>query len=832
MVGQSVRGKVVDAEDNRPVPFAGVTVNGDQLGVTADDQGVFTLPFSSANRTLTIRGFGYEKTQVVLSGGEMRIEVKLSAENTVLTEVEVLAGENPLHRIIRNVIDNRNDNRPTSLDAFTYDTYSKMLFTLMESDSMPPLFDTIYLPVDSAVSNSEVNKDSIVKIDSSGYRLREFMDEQHLFLMESVTRRTFAKPRDHEEVLASRISGLSMPLFVLLANEIQSFDFYDNYITIMGSDRVSPVAPGAIGRYVYLAQDTLIDGLDTTFVIEYFPVANHQFKGLDGELHIRSGSWALTRVIARPTGQDVLGIMTGENEAFGVEIQQVFSRIENVWFPALLTIDFRRFSTETPLSSDGPISIQNDAGGELVGLGKTWLRNIQINPDVRTSSVPRIAVKVNEDAGEMPESFWDQYREDTLTAKERRTYEVIDSVGAELNVEQNLMWLMALATGKIRYGYFDYDLNKIMRYNVYEGFRLGLGVETNSRVSDWFSVGGQVGYGFGDKMFKYGYYAKLHVDKTSEWDIYGGYSLDIEESAGTQFALNRTSILGNADYRFLSIPRFDEVSDVYFGTRFRLWPNLRVDLTARRQNRYTTGDYRFRVSDEQGDWLVNGFNLALARLELEYAPNDRFISGYFGLRPLETTYPRFRLKYEESLDGFFDRNYPYRRIDGQAIHQIRRVYTGTTTIQFGGSVIMGDVPYGLLAGPDANGNGNLQNLSSAGSAATLVGFETMPFNVFAANQYVYLDVRHSLEDRWISSEEWNPTLEFVYRFGLGWLDHPEHHVGVNLQGFSAGYHEAGIEFNKLYSGLGVGFYQRFGPYYSGSYGENATLKLTYRADLF
>lgn len=46
-------------------------------------------------------------------------------------EVTVVAGENPAHRIIDLVIENRKKNHPLSNDAFTYNSYSKFILMRM-----------------------------------------------------------------------------------------------------------------------------------------------------------------------------------------------------------------------------------------------------------------------------------------------------------------------------------------------------------------------------------------------------------------------------------------------------------------------------------------------------------------------------------------------------------------------------------------------------------------------------------------------------------------------------------------------------------------------------
>jgi hypothetical protein len=74
--------------------------------------------------------------------------------------------------------------------------------------------------------------DSIPQIDSlaadSSYiRAKDFFNKQHLFIMESVVKRSFRFPSDnYNKVIASRVSGLKDPLFVFLISQLQSTTFY------------------------------------------------------------------------------------------------------------------------------------------------------------------------------------------------------------------------------------------------------------------------------------------------------------------------------------------------------------------------------------------------------------------------------------------------------------------------------------------------------------------------------------------------------------------------------------------------------------------------------
>ena len=78
----------------------------------------------------------------------------------------------------------------------------------------------------------------------------------------------------------------------------------------------------------------------------------------------------------------------------------------------------------------------------------------------------------------------------------------------------------------------------ILRYNEYEGYRVGFGAHTNNRVSNFFNVGGYGAYGFRDKTFKYGGDLSFKIWKKKELVWKSLYMNDVIESAGVSFFEN------------------------------------------------------------------------------------------------------------------------------------------------------------------------------------------------------------------------------------------------------------------------------------------------------
>jgi hypothetical protein len=85
---RTVTGRITDAQ-GRPVPFASITIQGTSTGVSADDNGNFSIAVP-ANATLMISASGYQNT-TFNTGTRTSLAITLnSSANSNLSEVVVI----------------------------------------------------------------------------------------------------------------------------------------------------------------------------------------------------------------------------------------------------------------------------------------------------------------------------------------------------------------------------------------------------------------------------------------------------------------------------------------------------------------------------------------------------------------------------------------------------------------------------------------------------------------------------------------------------------------------------------------------------------------------
>jgi outer membrane receptor protein involved in Fe transport len=91
----TITGSVTDS-NNQPIPGANVQVIGDKAGTVTDAEGKFTLnSLKAIPFTVEITSLGHETKKVTITSNNQKVSVKLSGEETKLSEVVVSASRTP-----------------------------------------------------------------------------------------------------------------------------------------------------------------------------------------------------------------------------------------------------------------------------------------------------------------------------------------------------------------------------------------------------------------------------------------------------------------------------------------------------------------------------------------------------------------------------------------------------------------------------------------------------------------------------------------------------------------------------------------------------------------
>ena len=808
----TVSGKVIDAETKEPLAFVNIIQSGTKTGISTDIDGKFTLRSEKPIYSIYLTYVGYYPQQYSIPNGELdKIVIKLHRKTYDLNEVVILPTENPAHRIIDSVLANRYQNDPEKLKSFSYTSYEKTIFTAKldtinrvtfdstgawQRDTILPEPDTsMFMVEDTTISDSSMNE------------LKDFFNKQDIAIMESVVERKFMAPdKNYENVKANRISGFKDPIFVFLVSQIQSTSFYKEFFNILNKSYINPISTGSKNKYIFIIEDTLYtERLDTVFVISYRPRPNTNFDGLEGVLYINSYKWAIQNAIARPA----------RDEGLSIKIQQMYELIDSIqWFPVQLNTDVIVSNMEI---------VAGDERARLVGTGKSYIRDIVINPDLVRRQLAVLGVDVDPNSNEKPESYWNAYRVDSLTERDRRTYAFLDSVGKEANFDKMARSFESLMSGRIPWKFIDIDLDRIIKYNDYQGFYLGLGAHTNDKVSRYFKVGGYWGYGFKDKSAKYGGDVSVVLSRRHEVSWGAQYSYDLVESGGVRFFDDNDNYLTGENWRNFLVSRMNPTKNLSTTLGFRLLRDFKFGLGFKVITKEASDGYQYQIATGEGTSVTQDvFQFTQVTAGFRFAFREEFIVTKRARMSLGTKYPVLWLEYTRGIDGFLDGEYGYNRLDAKIVKSFYTKYLGKTTLMLKGGYIDRAIPATDLF----NGNGSYRFFTIFADNS----FGTMKMNEFLSDRYVALYFTHNfgkLLKRW---EKFQPEFVLTTNAAFGWLKYDANHLGITYKTMDKGFYESGFLINNLLNlrvySLGVGASYRWGPYSYPMFKDNIALKVS------
>jgi hypothetical protein len=774
-----ISGQVMDGESNEPLAFVNIIFNHNvQTGTVTDINGKFRYSSPVDYTSLTFSYVGYEqKTVIIESPADKDLSaVKLYPAAFVFEEIVVKAGENPANRIIRNVIANKKINNPENITSFTYKSYNKVIYD--------------FTLVKEGASDSSMNE-----------LKAEVFKNGHALIMESVTERKFIYPDNSEEViLGVKVSGFKNPSFAPLATDLQPFSFYREIIPIFDIQYLNPISDGSLMKYDFRIEDTLYQQQDTTFILSFRPQPGKNFEALKGLLYINTSTYAIQHVIAEPHSKGLID----------VKIQQQYQLIDGKqWFPEQLNFE---------------IFVQVDSY-EAIGMranGKSHIKDVELYADLRKKDFAVEVLRLDENASLQDTLFWNEHRVDPLSVKELTTYEVIDSIGEKFKFDKILSFTEKLSGNRIPIGWIDLDISKSLIFNMYEGFRLGLGAYTNDKLIKNLSVGGYFGFGLKDDDWKYGGEIVWTVDKDRELQVRGKYDNTLLESGKTRLGFFNER---QYDWRSYLATQMDHIeqSSVSIGMRALKYAKVNVSFN----HTQVAPLYEYIYSVDETAQVIDFTNTDFT-IHIRYAHKEKLISSMGRRLSMGTKYPVLSLSYTRGVDGVLDGQFSFNKLEARVEESVYFMSLGESKIRIDAGLIDQPLPYALLF----TGEG-----SHTRDVSILVRnyFQTVGLYEFLSDRYVNVFFAHNFGSLLFHAGKFRPEFTVVQNIGWGTLSNPEYHQQIEFKTKEKGLYEAGLQIDNLirmnylnvgYLGFGVGGYYRYGPYALDKATDNMAFKIS------
>jgi hypothetical protein len=695
-----VTGQVVEAATGLPVPFASVFVPHTSAGVTADVEGKFKLAVSSPADSVAASALGFVVGRAALSAAATQtVLLRLQAgAGVALGEVVVSSRqpENPAFRILREVQRHKPQNAPSALKAAEFDSYNRTEAALTD------------LP--KAMANRKVVKDiQALAVRRGAIAATDTNAPLPLFAAEVSSRvyQQFAPSRRREDILHRQLRGPgpgeNTVLAQLLGGNLQAFDFYPNWQSLLGKDFISPIAEGGRITYTYELQDSVFIGQDWCYQIGVMPKRPHDLA-FTGTIWITAGSYALRciDVVASPDANinfvselRLFQELTPPDQGPGLPVKSRFAiGLRPSKGLAAMQVHFTTVNSHFVRDQLRPGSFYDASAAA-------------IESDARRAG--RLGAPVT-DSADRSGSYFDQHRPDTLSLTERQTFAVLDSSLQLHSVRSTLDWVELLANGYKSAGKFEYGpVADSYAYNDVEGNRFRVGFRTTPAISrDWLSQA-YVAYGTRDASFKYGLKTSFIAERR-HWTVFGAeYRHDLEQVAllDNDFLENNglfaaTSHWGNfqrgrpilRDLTTLSVQR-----DLFHG--FTQTVLLRYQQL---QPLYNFAYYtNTNPTKDASGALDSNFNLSEVVLQSRYARDENLVQGETGRQSISVMHwPVFTFRYTLGFNRVLQSDFKYHKLNLLVTQSLGLGQLGRLDYRLEGSYIPGALPYPELKIPLGN----------------------------------------------------------------------------------------------------------------------------------
>ncbi len=673
------QGRVTDAQTGDPVPFASVALRGKPIGTATNFEGYYKFTTKERSDSLLVSYVGYAtRSKPIDSSLQLvTIDVQLVPAAAVLREIIVRRTEDPAYGVIRRVVRAKATHNWNRLSAYEYESYNKVE---LDVDHLSERF-----------KKRGVGK----KVGSVIEKLDKIAGEDGqpvipIFLSESISNVYFRRnpEKRKEKIEKTKVEGVGVTngsfFSQLLGSTFQQYNFYENYLSILRKDFVSPVADGWRGSYTYFMADTVVVGEQVCYEIDVDP-RRKQDLAFVGKIWVDTTTFALRQVDVAITGDANL------NYVERLKIQQELLPVgaspdsAHAWLPVKnrVVLNVKQMTDQSP---------------GMLAKFYTSNQKIVVNQP-RDPKFYDTTLELAETYKDYTPEYWQQSRHDSLTRDERLAYSLIDSVKAIPVVRTYVNIASALANGyqKIYTGVeFGPFLASFASNNI-EGLRFRAGIRTNTEFSRKWVFSGYLAYGTGDGRFKYGADAQYILSR-KPWLILGASrSYDLERIGLTSEAVGNNSLFA-AYSRFGTYRRgfFQEDNFAYF--RGEIIKGFTPTLGLRHRTFDPLYPFAYKVNPEDpGSPLARTYDYTEMVMEARIARNEVFLQNDNERISLGTdNRPILTLRYQLGLRNTLGGDFNYHRFSGRLAQTFRVGALGRSRYVLTGGFTPSTLPYPLL----------------------------------------------------------------------------------------------------------------------------------------
>ena len=674
-----VVGQVLDAQTGEGVANANIYFARTQIGCSSNPEGYFLLRTHEDHpKQMFVSAIGYKKQKFVVEVGQsVGVQVELEPDNALLPEVIAIPGANPAWDLLEqaHIKSYRNNVR-------------------VHKDIVQDLDEKTHLSVSHLTSRSlrrglwRALESGAISMGDSSYFVPLYVSSKHLQL----------QGRDQAEELLSSVGLLSSEQMEALLVPLGDVpDFYQNSVTLLGKNFISPLAVNGKRYYQYFLIDSVCTSTGKSYHIRFRPKSNG-LLAFSGSLYLDSARSALERI--------------------------------EVEVPSMVNVNYLRalsLSQRFDLTESVPKLVQSD---------QRVLLDYAIVLDTTARQYPSLLLErtlLLRDTSQSVSSVASSPSGEVLL-REEQMYSALDSLHHTPFMCFARWVAEPLLTNYLNLWYIDLGrLSDLLRVNQVEQVAFGIPFRTSERLCRYATVGGYGIYGLRDKTWKWSAYlqAKLPTQRLhsvrlgvqddymrTEMNHFDLFKRDNASAAGYQSILTLLSPAIQKTLRPLNFDRKQEIS-VLFRNEWN--DNFETRLG------YYAG-YRHYGDPLSGYHNTPFFAYHSVLLTGRVSFHQRKHDIYFQRLYIPTRFPILSVGLEGGYYKMSDTYSPYGKLHLAVKQSVGLGIAGQLDYMVDGGVVIGAVPYPFLEIMHGNQTWSFDAYK----------FSLMSYGEFAADRYLTL----------------------------------------------------------------------------------------------
>lgn len=626
--------------------------------------------------------------------------------------------ENPAYAIMQEVWKRKRNNGLDKFDTYTYKEYEKIQFDANNLDSAfmkKKIFNKLDFIFDYADSTARGKMALPIFLNEAVY---ENYGEN--------------KPgkKTKKLLVAQKTSGFQDNQVVTLTakNLYRDINIYDNILNYFDIGFPSPVGTDGFSTYDYNLIDTISVRGENAYKIKYQP-RRTEVLAFQGYLYIDTDNYAVLGATLKSTQKINVNFIN----AISTELEYD-NPDENTFLP-------KKFITEIEMT---PFS-KKKTSKSIVAKRTVDYSEYEFNKPIEASVFTRKEEEYDDKFVEKDDAYWLKARPDSLSKTEQGVYDMLDKLQQTPKFNRIVKLYETLGSGyyNITKGIDLGPIFSIYGVNEVEGDRIRLGARTYFTRNDPWRVQFYTAYGFKDQQFKYGVEARYMFNRVNRFMIGAGTRRDV-----MQLGVQLTNDDGIMARSFASSTVFargenaslSSVNQTNIFAAIEPWKNFQIRVDGTMQSIKSANPAGFNLMYYKNNDLRKTVNDSHVTISLIARPGAKFSQTGIDRYEHGTLAPTIVLKYTRGIEGLFNADFNYNKLQFMFYKPVLIGSWGKTLINFEAGKNFNTVPLAL------------QNVIPGNQSYSLATntFAQLNYYEFVADTYTTLHLEHHFNGKILS----------------------------------------------------------------------------------